>query len=64
MCLVKWWYVCSMWLVSVVLPVAFSCWLPSMSWLLCGDDGSKKTKTTSVISKKSRERIYPHYGFN
>ena len=28
----------------------FGCvWLCEMRWLLCGDDGSKKTKTTSVI---------------
>ena len=33
------------------------CWLPSVRWLLCGDDGSKKTKTKSVIPQKYfRER--------
>ena len=37
------------------------CCLPSKRWLLCGDDGSKKTKTKSVIPKN-----FPasHYGFN
>ena len=34
------------------------CWLPSMRWLLCGDDGSKKTKTKSVISKKCPAREF------
>ena len=48
--------------VFVVLLVASV--LASMRWLLCGGDVSEE-KTTSVISKKmSRERIYPHYGFN
>ena len=37
--------------------------LASMRWLLCGGDGSKKKKNLSFL-KKSRERIYLHYGFN
>ena len=35
--------------VFVVLLVASV--LASMRWLLCGGDGSKKTKTTSVITE-------------
>ena len=45
-------------MVCVVLPVASV--LASMRWLLCGGDGSKKEKTTSVISKKvPRENLSP-----
>ena len=38
-------------------------WLPSMRWLLCGDDGSKQTKTTSVITKKNHAREFIHLQF-
>ena len=49
--------------VFVVLLVASV--LPSMRWLLCGDDGSKKkTKTKSVIPKKYPARELLQYGFN
>ena len=47
------------WLCLVVLVcVVFAVWLvaselASMRWLLCGDDGSKKTKTTSVITENT-----------
>ena len=52
---------CQFVLVCVVFVVLL---LPSMRWLLCGGDSSKKKKTTSVISEKSRERIFHHYGLN
>ena len=42
--------------VFVVLMVASV--LASMRWLLCGDDGSKKTKTKSVIPKKNPAREF------
>ena len=45
--------------VFVVLLVASM--LPSMRWLLCGGDGSKK-KDICNYRKMSRERIF-HYGF-
>ena len=44
--------VCVVFVVLLVVSV-----LASISWLLCGDDGSKKTKTRSVITENSRERI-------
>ena len=37
---------------------SFCCWLPSMRWLLCGHDGSKKTKMTSVITEKYPAREF------
>ena len=37
--------------------------LASMRWLLCGGDGSKKTITTSVITKKNPAKEFFHYGF-
>ena len=51
-------------LVCVVLLVASV--LASVRWLLCGGDGSKNEKTDvcNFFKKVSRERIYPHYGFN
>ena len=53
------WYV----LVCVVLLVASV--LASVRWLLCGGDSSNKDKNdVSNFKKMSRERIYPHYGFN
>ena len=36
--------------------------LASMRWLLCGGDGSKKTITTSVITKKIPTKEFCHYG--
>ena len=43
-------------LVFVVLLVASV--LASMRWLLCGDDGSKKTKTRSVLTEKIPAREF------
>ena len=34
-----------------------------MRWLLCGDDGLKKTKTTSVLTEKYPARDFFHYSF-
>ena len=54
------WYV----LVCVVLLVASV--LASVRWLSCGGDGSKNEKKKDVcifFKKKSRDRIYLHYGF-
>ena len=33
--------------------------LPSIRWLLCGRDGSKKNKTKSVITKKNARNFSP-----
>ena len=48
--------------VFVVLLVASV--LASMRWLLCGGDGSKKTKTTSAITEKYPAREFYPLRFN
>ena len=39
------------------------CWLPSMRWLVCGDDGSKKTQMKSVITEKYAAKNFFHYSY-
>ena len=45
--------VCVVFVVLLVVSV-----LASMRWLLCGGDGSKKTKTRSVITEKYPAREF------